>query len=265
VTETTARPTVSVVVPCYNEEPNLRRGVLSPALAFAEANADVCEVLVVDDGSLDRSVELASALAEAHPKLRLLRESHRGKAGALLAGAVAAAGDYVLFLDLDQATPLSELTRLRAHLAAGIDVVVGSRSTHREGAPLFRRLMARGYILIRQLILDIGDITDTQCGFKAFRREAFADIRKHLRVYQAVGQTRDATVAAAFDAELLYVARRLGYTTREVPVAWRHVGTRRVHPIKEPWRGIKGLLLIRYNALLGRYSGKVLGPARGKS
>ena len=247
------RPSVSVVIPCYNEAGNLGRGVLTPALDFAEAAEDVREVLVVDDGSLDRSVELVGKCLPDHPKTRLLREPHRGKAGAVLAGAAAATGDYVLFVDLDQAAPLSELAKLRPELAAGVDVVVGSRATHREGAPLLRRVMARGYILVRRLVLDLGGITDTQCGFKAFRREALEEIRKRLQVYRTIGQVRGATVAAAFDAELLYVARRLGYSTREVPVAWEYVGTRRVHPLKESWRGLKGLLLIRYNALRGRY------------
>ncbi len=244
---------VSVVIPCYNEAGNLERGVLTPALDFAEAADDVLEVLVVDDGSLDRSVELIGKLLPDHPKTRLLREPHRGKAGAILAGAAAATGEYVLFVDLDQAAPLSELAKLRPDLAAGVDVVVGSRAARRAGAPLFRRVMARGYILVRRLVLDLGEITDTQCGFKAFRREALAQIRKRLQVYRTIGQVRGATVAAAFDAELLFVARRLGYTLREVPVAWEYVGTRRVHPIKESWRGIKGLLLIRWNAMLGRY------------
>ena len=247
------QPSVSVVIPCYDEAGNLERGVLTPALDFADAAEDVREVLVVDDGSADRSAELVGKLLQGHPKARLLREPHRGKAGALLAGASAAVGDYVLFVDLDQATPLRELAKLRPHLAAGVDVVVGSRATRREGAPILRLLMARGYIVVRRLVLDLGEITDTQCGFKAFRREALVEIRKRLRVYAAIRQTRGATVAAAFDAELLHLALQLGYSVREVPVAWEYVGTRRVHPIKESWRGIKGLLLIRYNALRGRY------------
>lgn len=247
-------PTVSVVIPCYNEEANLRRGVLDGVASFVEA-ADYCqEVLVVDDGGTDASADLVAGFATAHPKFRLLREPHRGKAGAVIAGVTAAVGDYVLFCDMDQATPIEELERLRPHMLDGYDVVVGSRAAHREGAPLVRRLMARGYILLRRLILDVGDITDTQCGFKSFRREAIQRIAKSLQVYRpGMQQARGATVTAAFDAELLFLARRMGYAAKEVPVRWRHVGTRRVHPLRESWRAIKGLLRIRLNEWEGKY------------
>lgn len=251
-------PTVSVVIPCYNEEANLRRGVLASVAAFV-AGAGYCrEVLVVDDGSLDRSADLVEEFAAAHPNFRLLREPHRGKAGAIVAGALAAAGDYVLFCDMDQATPIAEMARLQPYIQAGVDVVVGSRAGRREGAPLVRRLMASGYILLRRAILDLGDITDTQCGFKAFRREAMHRLCQSLRVYRpGTQQARGATVTAAFDSELLFLARRLGYSVREVPVHWRHVGTRRVHPIVESWRGLRGLLCIRLNAWQGRYPDRV--------
>jgi hypothetical protein len=114
--------------------------------------------------------------------------------------------------------------------------------------------MARGYIALRRLILDLGEITDTQCGFKGFRREAARHVCQHLRVYRpGARQARGATVTAAFDAEMLFLARRLGYSVKEVPVRWHHVGTRRVHPVVESWRGLVGLLRIRLNASLGRY------------
>jgi glycosyltransferase involved in cell wall biosynthesis len=253
-------PTVSVVMPCYDEEANLRRGVLESVARFAEA-ADYCrEVLVVDDGSRDASAELVAAFAATHPEFRLLREPHRGKAGAILAGVAAASGDYVLFCDVDQATPIDELASFRPYMLAGIDVLVGSRAGRREGAPLARRLMARGYILVRRLVLDLGGIADSQCGFKAFRREAIQRIARSLLVYRpGARQAQGATVTAAFDAELLFLARRLGYSMKEVPVRWHHVGTKRVHPLIESWRSLRGLLRIRLNAAQGRYP----SPRRG--
>ncbi len=248
------KPSVSVVMPCYDEEANLRRGALECVARFAESVGYCHEVLLVDDGSRDASADLAERIAAVHPKLRVLREPHRGKAGAIVAGVFAARGDYVLFCDVDQATPIEELERLRPYMVQGFDVVVGSRAGRRAGAPLVRRLMARGYILLRRLILDLGEITDSQCGFKAFRREAMLRICQSLQVYRpGEQQAKGATVTAAFDAELLFLARRLGYTTKEVPVRWHHVGTRRVHPLVESWRGLRGLLRIRLNAWRGKY------------
>lgn len=245
---------VSIVIPCYNEETNIRSGILGTIAEFVD-QADYClEALIVDDGSRDQSADLVAAFAAEHPKFRLLREPHRGKAGAVVAGVLATKYEHVLFCDLDQATPIAELERLRPYIMAGYDVIVGSRAGHREGAPLVRKLMASGYILLRRLTLNLGDITDTQCGFKVFRADAFREIIMGLQVYQpGTQQARGATVTAAFDAELLYLARRLGYSAKEVPVRWHHVGTKRVHPIVESWRGLRGLLTIRLNAWLGKY------------
>jgi dolichyl-phosphate beta-glucosyltransferase len=245
---------VTILVPCYNEEANLRAGALEAVLSYARASSIVLDVLVVDDGSADGSVSFISTLAASQPMLALLPEPHRGKAGALIAGSRAARGDWVLFCDMDQATPVSELDRLADAMDGGNEVVIGSRATHREGAPLVRQLMARGYIELRRLILDLGPVTDTQCGFKAFRRDVLNEVCDRLVVFgERASAARGAAVTAAFDAELLFLTRRLGYRIAEVPVRWRHVGTRRVHPVKESWRGLKGLLQIRLADLRGAY------------
>jgi dolichyl-phosphate beta-glucosyltransferase len=247
-------PSVSIVIPCYNESANLRAGSLTHVALYAEKADDVAEVLVVDDGSTDASRELISALAAKHAKLRLLAEPHRGKAGAVVAGIMAARAEYVLFTDMDQATPIEELEKLRPLLSQGYDVLVGSRAGHRQGAPLVRKLMATGFIFVRRLILDIGDVADTQCGFKALRSELARRVVGQLRVFKpGIQHASGATVTAGFDAELLFVARRLGARIREVPVNWHYVGTRRVHPVKESWRGFKSLLLVRASELRGDY------------
>jgi len=247
-------PSVSLVIPCYNEETNLRGGCLAHVAAYADQADDIFEVLVVDDGSADSSRELVAALAATHPKLRLLAEPHRGKAGAVIAGIMAARGAYVLFTDMDQATPIEELDKLRPYFQQGYDVVVGSRMGRRAGAPLVRRLMATGFIMLRRLILDLGRVTDTQCGFKSLKSDVARAVCERLRIFRAgVQQSSGAAVTAGFDAELLYVAQRLGACSVEVPVSWQYVGTRRVHPLRESWRGLKGLLLIRAAAARGEY------------
>ncbi|HEV8637218.1 MAG TPA: glycosyltransferase [Chloroflexota bacterium] len=254
-------PSVSVVVPCYNEETNLRAGCLTHVATYAERADDILEVLVVDDGSVDASRDLVRALARRYPKVRLLAEPHRGKAGAVIAGIRGAAGAYVLFTDMDQATPIEEIEKFRPKLAAGDDVVVGSRHG-RRGAPPVRKLMAAGFMVVRRLIVDVGRVSDTQCGFKALRAPMARAICDQLRVFRpGVRQAGGATVTAGFDAELLFVARRFGARIAEVPVTWHYVGTRRVHPIRESWRGIKGLLQIRLAALRGDYDRPPAAPS----
>lgn len=255
------RPTVSIVIPCYNEETNLQAGCLAHVATYAEQADDIVEVLVVDDGSADTSRELVTALAATHTKLRLLAEPHRGKAGAVIAGIMAARGAYVLFSDMDQATPIEELDKLRPYFQQGYDVVVGSRMGRRAGAPLVRRLMATGFIMLRRLILDLGNVTDTQCGFKSLKADVARAVCERLLVFRpGVQQASGAAVTAGFDAELLFVARRLGARAVEVPVTWHYVGTRRVHPLRESWRGLKGLLLIRAAAARGKYDCVVAVP-----
>jgi dolichyl-phosphate beta-glucosyltransferase len=247
-------PNVSIVIPCYNEETNLRAGCLAPVVGYAERGNDICEVLIVDDGSSDASRDLASALAHQHPKVRLLAEPHRGKAGAVIAGIMAARGTYVLFTDMDQATPIAELDKLWPYVRQGYDIVIGSRLGERVGAPLVRRLMASGFSMLRRFVLDLGPVTDTQCGFKALRADVARTVCGRLRVFRpGVSQASGAAVTAGFDAELLFVAHRMGTRITEVPVTWHYVGTRRVHPLRESWRGLTGLLLIRSAARRGEY------------
>lgn len=246
---------VSVVIPCFNEAVNIRAGCLERVLAYAAAHDDVGEVVVVDDGSQDASADLIGAAAQQHRKLRLLTEPHRGKAGAVIAGIMAARERYVLFTDMDQATPITELEKLRPYAQQGSDVIVGSRMGHRAGAPLVRRLMATGFMALRRRILDLGDLTDTQCGFKMLRTDVARAVCQHLRIFRpGARQASGAAVTAAFDAELLFVARRMGARIAEVPVTWQYVGTHRVHPIRESWRGLKGLLLIRAATRRGEYA-----------
>lgn len=247
---------LSVVIPAYDEEANIRAGALARVAAYLERQPYAYEVLVVDDGSEDGTAALVEAFAAGHPRFRLLRGPHRGKAHTVIAGMLAAVGEYILFTDMDQATPIDQVEALLPWLEEGYDVAFGSRGGLRRGAPRRRRLMSRAMMVLRGLIVNLPGVSDTQCGFKAFRREAAQRIFRHMRLY-APGQgqeVRGAVVAAGFDVETLFVARKLHLRLKEVPVAWDYARTRRVSFWRDSLRGLRDLARIRLNDLLGRYA-----------
>jgi glycosyltransferase involved in cell wall biosynthesis len=242
---------LSVVIPAYNEQYNLRTGVLDSVYEYLSRQKYSWEILFVDDGSTDKTVKIASEFASKHKDFYVMKEPHRGKAGTVTAGMLKASGEIVLFTDTDQATPIDQLEKVLPKFDKGFDVVIGSRSG-REGAPILRKLMAVGFSTLRLLILRL-PYKDTQCGFKAFKQEAAKKIFRSLELFGENSSTTGASVFAGFDLEILYVARKLGYKITEVPVEWHHkVGTK-VDPIKDSIEGLRGMLAVRVNALRGKY------------
>ncbi len=246
-------PFLSVVIPAYNEETNIRLGAFDKVLRYLEARTYAWELIVVDDGSSDNTVNLTEECIGKHSRVRIIRNPHQGKAATVMTGIFAAKGKMVLFSDLDQATPLPEVEKLLPWFEKGFDVVIGSRKSKREGAPLLRRIMARGFMLLRTVILGLKGISDTQCGFKAFKREVAQDIFRHLSLYGKQKTVTGAMVTAGFDIEVLFLAKTLGYKIREIPVEWHYVETRRVNPLKDSWEGLLDILHIRINAWKGIY------------
>lgn len=230
-------------MPAYNEEHRLGPS-LEQLLAFAAAQGYPVELLVVDDGSVDRTAELVRKAAGATPadvSLRLLQHPRNlGKGRAVRTGCLAAAGDFVVYLDADLATPPQEALKLLRSLEEGADVAVGSR-VHpggydmRASQPPYRRALGWLYTWVRQRLL-LPDIVDTQCPLKAFRREAAQRIFARQRLS-----------GWAFDAEVLYLARRMGLRTSQVPVEWHHVGgsQMRVGPL-QALRVLWDLLRLRW-------------------
>ena len=161
----------------------------------------------------------------------------------------------MLFMDMDQATPIEEIDKLLPYLDKGYDIAIGSRSSERRGAPWTRVFMARGMIYLRKFIVGIKDISDTQCGFKVFRKDVsdrlFSKINQFHKGFQKVSGS---SVSAGFDVELLYLAENLGYRIKEVPVNWLYVETRRVNPFKDSVNGLRDLIRIKLNDISGRYS-----------
>ena len=243
---------LSVIIPSFNEMDNLKRGVLEKVESFLSSQKYDFEILIVDDGSTDGSIKLIEGLTKNSKNVRLIKNSHGGKAIAVMTGLLDSKGDIGLFTDMDQATPVSEVEKILPFFEEDFDIVIGSRQG-RKGAPVIRKLMAFGFSLIRTIILGL-PFKDTQCGFKAFNRKSIETLfpvlrdrwKKHLR-------EKGAAVNAAFDVETLYLAQKKGFKIKEVPVQWHHVGTERVQVIKDSVDAVIDILKIRGNDLLNRY------------
>ncbi len=211
---------VTFVVPAYDEERRLG-GSLQRLIEFCQGQPYESELIIVDDGSSDRTAVIVSAAAERLParvSLQLLQHHrNRGKGAAVRTGALAATGDDILYLDADLATPPEEIPKLLAALNDGYDLAIGVRIQPggydmRDSEPAWRRIGGHIFTFVRRRLL-LSDVHDTQCGFKAFRKEA---AQKLFPLQQLDGW--------AFDAELLFMAERLGLSIRQIPVEWRHVG-----------------------------------------
>lgn len=246
------KPYLSVVIPAYNEEYNLRTGVLDSVYDYLLKQKYTWEILFVDDGSTDNTLGLAQEFAKRRKNFTVLAEPHRGKAGTVTAGVLKSRGQIILFTDTDQATPIDQAEKVLPKFKEGFDVVIGSRQG-REGAPMIRKVMASGFSLLRLLVLNL-PFKDTQCGFKAFSHEAAQKIFERLEIFSPKKKSSGASVTAGFDLEVLYIARKLGYKIAEVRVDWHHKEGTKVDPIKDSIEGLRGLLMVRLRALQGKYN-----------
>ncbi len=221
------RPSVTLVLPAYNESERIGPA-LDELFAYLNGRAQErqsgrpardmgpVEVLVVDDGSDDDTAAIVEARPETkatkRPTLRLLRERHTGKGGAVSAGMLAGTSDYILFADADLATPADQLPLLTDALATN-DIALGSRvhpdgSDRRSTQPRHRRALGKVFHTLAAFWVT-GPVPDTQCGFKGFTREAAQDLFARQKIGSIV-----------FDAEIIHLARRRGYKMAIVPVQW---------------------------------------------
>ncbi|KKU10851.1 MAG: Glycosyl transferase family 2 [Candidatus Woesebacteria bacterium GW2011_GWB1_45_5] len=242
---------LSVVIPAYNEENNIRTGALASVYEYLNDQKYQWEVIVVDDGSEDKTADLAEDFSKRHKGFRVMHEPHRGKGGTVIAGMLEAEGEIIFFADMDQATPIDQVEKILPKFDEKYDIVIGSRAG-REGAPLIRKVMAYGFSLLRNLVLRL-PYRDTQCGFKAFTSTAAKKIFGHLNIFSRKNLASGASVSAGFDLEVLYIARKLGLKVAEVPVVWHHKEGTKVNPIKDSYEGFRDLVMVRINALQGKY------------
>lgn len=262
----TAQPFLTVIIPAYNEEQRLPQ-TLPKILAWLERQPYQAEVLVVDDGSDDATRETVEDAFEhysrsseegqdrPYPQFRLIANTHRGKAFAVRTGMLAGQGQYLLFTDADLSTPIEDFDRLLAWLEKDYDVAIGSREgqgARRFNEPYYRHLMGRVFNLLVRTVT-FSRFQDTQCGFKAFSREAAQTLFQRVRLYgENSPQVRGAMVTG-FDVEVLFLARKLNYRVREVPVRWFHVSGSKVSPVKDSLRMIGDIAKVRLNDMRGLY------------
>lgn len=245
---------LSVVIPCFDEMANLQKGVLDKVEHFLRKQKYSFEVIIVDDGSTDGSVNFLKRFVKEYRDFSLIQSEHLGKAGAVTKGVLQAKGKYILFTDMDQATPIEEINKLLPEFDSGFEVVIGSRNNKRVGAPFSRLLLSRSAIILRKLLVGMPFITDTQCGFKVFRHDAAYDLfNKISAIHHGYKKIHGSAVTAGFDMELLYLAGKRGYKIKEVNVSWLYVESRRVSPLRDSVDGVMDLLLIKRNDLLGKY------------
>jgi dolichyl-phosphate beta-glucosyltransferase len=246
-------PGLSIVVPAFNEARRLPR-TLPRLIGYVEALGEPAEIVLVDDGSVDATGDVAVAIAAARDHVRVLRGAqNRGKGASVRRGVLATRYAHVLFTDADLSAPIAEAAKLRAALAAGADVAIGSRRVTgaevRVHQPWGRALAGRIFSRLVAVAFLPG-IRDSQCGFKAFRRAAAAELFSRQRVERF-----------AFDVEILWLARRLGYRIAEVPVAWRDDPASHIRLRRDVPGMLADLAGVRLRALVGGYGPRGGGAA----
>lgn len=236
-------PLLSIIIPAYNEEIRLPE-TLERIQRFLTSQPYDAEVLVIENGSHDRTLEIAREFAARHENIRALHEARRGKGRAVRSGMLAAAGQYRFICDADLSMPIEQVNRFLPPQEACVDIAIASREAPgavRYNEPQYRHLTGRVFnTLVRWLALP--GLQDTQCGFKCFRAEVVEEVFPL--------QTIDGWT---FDVEVLYIARRRGYKICEIPIDWYFNPESKVRVLRDSWHMFKDLLKIRANGRRGSY------------
>jgi len=245
----TQYPKYSIVIPAYNESARIL-SALQAVVACIRARRWDAEVIVVNDGSTDDTAAIVHTFAAQAPEIRLIENpGNCGKGYSVRNGMLQAMGEVVLFSDSDLSAPIEEAERLFAAIANGADIAIGSRwlessrQTHRQ--PLYRQFLGRCFNAVTRFVMGL-HYADTQCGFKAFTREAAQT------VFQLQTITR-----WGFDPEILFIALKRGFWIIEVPVSWAHDSRSRVSYIRDGMKMLEELAIVRWNAFRGLYGKQV--------
>lgn len=236
-------PFLSIVIPAHNEENRLPR-TLEQVFAFLQRQEYASEVIVVENGSVDKTLEVVQGFAQIHDNLRVLQEAQRGKGNAVRRGMLEARGEYRFICDADLSMPIEEINKFIPPALADFDLAIGSREAPgavRYNEPAYRHLGGRAINLIIRLFILPG-LNDTQCGFKCFRAEA---AEKLFRLQTLTGWS--------FDIELLYLARRRQCRIMEVPIHWYFDPDSKINAMRDAPRMVNDIFRIHYNAWRGIY------------
>ena len=234
---------LSLIIPAHNEERRLPP-TLAAVNAYLEKRSYASEVLVIENGSQDLTAVVTEAFAADHPRVRLFRESGRGKGLAVRRGMLEAKGKYRFICDADLSMPIEEVAKFLPPQLDSYDVAIGSREApgaRRYNEPIYRHVQGRVFSQLVKLFALPG-FEDTQCGFKMFRGPIAEDVFR-AQVFNGM----------SFDVEALYIARNRGYKIVEVPIDWYYRSESRVQPILDPLRMLRDILVIRSNWQKGRY------------
>ena len=235
-------PFLSIISPAHNE-PNRLPNSLEQVFSFLEKQSYTAEVIVVENGSSDETLNIAQRFAEQHSNMRVL-QSERGKGAAVKCGFLEAKGDYRFMCDADLSMPIAEINKFIPPALNNFDIAIASREAKgavRYDEPRYRHLGGRAINFLIQLFILPG-LNDTQCGFKCFSAKVIDDIVKL--------QTLNGW---SFDIELLYIARRRKYRIGEIPIHWVHHPETKVSAVRDALRMIQDIFRIRANALRGLY------------
>ncbi|MDR3580389.1 MAG: glycosyltransferase family 2 protein [Oryzomonas sp.] len=242
-------PSLSIIIPAYNEEDRLPRYLGSIVKYLTEKNTSY-ELIIVDDGSTDSTATVVEKIMETNPHVKIIRTSqNHGKGFAVKAGMLNACGKLRLFADADGATPIKELERLRQGIESGADIAIASRALHDGSttvtARLHRKIIGTIFNLVVGL-LAVQDVNDTQCGFKLFT-EASANAIFPLQRISGFG----------FDVEILFICKKKGYRVKEIPVNWIDIKGSKVKLFRDSWKMFIDVIAIRLNDLRGVYSNRI--------
>lgn len=236
-------PELSLVIPVYNEEKRIAKG-LREILEFMKTQPYVWELIVVDDGSLDSTRNIAGKMLKDVKNGRIISSIHTGKGGAIKQGVMNAKGEWVIFLDIDLATPMAELPTFM-DARSEYDILIGSRKM--EGAnvtvhqPKFREFGGKVFTWLTNRIATKG-VSDITCGFKLFRTNLAKQLFRKSRLSDW-----------SFDAEILFLAQKTGARIKEMPVVWKDDPNTKVSLVRDTLNAFTGLLKIRFNDLMGKY------------